>query len=112
MTRPEIWVSVTCTDRTTSLRALAGDLLAQAREAGLTLVLLVHDNSVRPTEERAISDLADLDFCRWLTVEKGVAAIPLSPIYRAPPKDLRLARLCFAKTDATMQLAAQRLCAI
>jgi len=59
-----------------------------------------------------ISDLDDLAFCRWLTVEKGVTAIPLSPFYRDPPKDLRLARLCFAKTDATMQLAAQRLCAV
>lgn len=58
MTRPEFWVSVTCTDRATSLRALAGDLVAQARTAGLALALLVHDNSVRPTEAHAIRDLA------------------------------------------------------
>lgn len=60
----------------------------------------------------AISDLDDLAFCHWLTVEKGVTAIPLSPFYRDPPKDLRLARLCFAKTESTMALAAERLCAV
>ena len=24
-------------------------------------------------------------FCRWLTIEKGVTAIPLSPFYETPP---------------------------
>src|SRR3546814_5829868 len=31
----------------------------------------------------AISDLDDFEFCRWLTIEKGVTAIPLSPFYRS-----------------------------
>ncbi len=34
----------------------------------------------------AVSDLDDAAFCRWLTIEKGVAAIPLSPFYEAPPR--------------------------
>ncbi|WP_395790541.1 pyridoxal phosphate-dependent aminotransferase [Aquimonas sp.] len=57
----------------------------------------------------AISDLDDLEFCRWLTVEKGVTAIPLSPFYAAPPKGQRIVRLCFAKTEATMAAAVERL---
>jgi len=57
----------------------------------------------------AISDRSDLDFCRWLTIEKGVAAIPLSPFYADPPAEQRVIRLCFAKTEATMQAAAERL---
>lgn len=57
----------------------------------------------------AISDLDDLAFCRWLTVEKGVAAIPLSPFLAEPPPGQRLVRLCFAKSDATQQAAAERL---
>ncbi|MFZ2752327.1 MAG: pyridoxal phosphate-dependent aminotransferase [Lysobacteraceae bacterium] len=57
----------------------------------------------------AISDLDDAAFCRWLTIEKGVAAIPLSPFYETPPEGQRLARLCFAKNDSTLDGAIERL---
>jgi methionine transaminase len=57
----------------------------------------------------AVSDLDDAAFCRWLTIEKGVAAIPLSPFYEAPPAGQRLARLCFAKNEATLDAAIERL---
>ncbi|MGO1072765.1 pyridoxal phosphate-dependent aminotransferase [Lysobacter sp. CA199] len=56
-----------------------------------------------------VSDMNDADFCRWLTVEKGVAAIPLSPFYESPPEGQRLARLCFAKNRATLDAAIKRL---
>jgi methionine aminotransferase len=56
-----------------------------------------------------ISDLDDVEFCRRLTVEYGVAAIPLSPFYASPPVGQRLARLCFAKSDATLDAAIERL---
>ena len=57
----------------------------------------------------AVSDLDDAAFCRWLTIEKGVAAIPLSPFYEAPTAGQRLARLCFAKNEATLDAAIERL---
>ncbi|HMB56632.1 MAG TPA: pyridoxal phosphate-dependent aminotransferase [Arenimonas sp.] len=57
----------------------------------------------------AISDLPDAEFCRWLTIEKGVAAIPLSPFYETPPAGQRLARLCFAKSQSTLDAAIERL---
>ncbi|MBN7135191.1 aminotransferase [Lysobacter enzymogenes] len=57
----------------------------------------------------AVSDLDDAAFCRWLTVDKGVAAIPLSPFYESPPPGQRLARLCFAKNQATLDAAIKRL---
>ena len=57
----------------------------------------------------AVTDLDDLAFCRWLTVEHGVAAIPLSPFYQSPPPGQRLARLCFAKNDVTLEMAIARL---
>ncbi len=57
----------------------------------------------------AVSDLDDAAFCRWLTTEKGVAAIPLSPFYETPPQAQRLARLCFAKNEATLDAAVARL---
>ena len=57
----------------------------------------------------AVSDLNDLEFCNWLTIEKGVTAIPLSPFYQTPPKGQRLARLCFAKNQDTLDAAIKRL---
>ncbi|MDG2524408.1 pyridoxal phosphate-dependent aminotransferase [Stenotrophomonas sp. HITSZ_GD] len=57
----------------------------------------------------AVSDLPDHAFAKWLTVEHGVAAIPLSPFYQNPPAGQRLARLCFAKNEATLDAAIERL---
>jgi methionine aminotransferase len=57
----------------------------------------------------AVSDLPDAEFCRWLAVEKGVVAIPLSPFYGTPPEGQRLARLCFAKNESTLDAAIERL---
>jgi methionine aminotransferase len=57
----------------------------------------------------AVSDLDDDAFCRWLTTGHGVAAIPLSPFYEAPPAGQRLARLCFAKNEGTLDAAIERL---
>ena len=57
----------------------------------------------------AVSDLDDAEFCRWLAVEHGVAAIPLSPFYGTPPEGQRLVRLCFAKSEATRDAAIERL---
>ncbi len=57
----------------------------------------------------AISDQPDAEFCRWLTIEKGVTAIPLSPFYESPPPGQRLIRLCFAKNQDTLDAAIARL---
>lgn len=57
----------------------------------------------------AVSDLPDHAFATWLTSEKGVAAIPLSPFYETPPAGQRLIRLCFAKNEATLDAAIERL---
>ena len=57
----------------------------------------------------AIRDEDDLSFSRWLVEQGGVAAIPLTPFYAQAP-GTRLLRLCFAKSDATMEAAAERLC--
>jgi len=60
----------------------------------------------------AISDKDDLGFCEWMTKEGGVAAIPVSAFYETPPADLRLIRLCFAKSDEVLADAAARLSAL
>lgn len=56
-----------------------------------------------------VSDLPDAEFARWLTVEHGVTAIPLSPFYETAPAGQRLVRLCFAKNDDTLRAAVERL---
>jgi methionine transaminase len=56
----------------------------------------------------AVSSLGEEAFCRWLTSEIGVAAIPLSAFY-ADGRDQHIARLCFAKRDQTLETALQRL---
>jgi methionine aminotransferase len=57
----------------------------------------------------AIRDEDDISFSRWLVEHGGVAGIPLTPFYEKAP-GTRLLRLCFAKSDATMAAAAERLC--
>jgi methionine aminotransferase len=56
----------------------------------------------------AVSTLGEAAFCRWLTSEIGVAAIPLSVFYESGFEQ-RIVRLCFAKRDETLRLALDRL---
>ena len=56
----------------------------------------------------AISDKSESEFCCWLTTEVGVAAIPLAAFYKSGFEQ-RIARFCFAKADATLELALERL---
>lgn len=56
----------------------------------------------------AVSDLGETEFCKWLTSEIGVAAIPLSAFY-GNGFDQRVVRFCFAKQDATLHAALERL---
>ena len=58
-----------------------------------------------------VSDLGEADFCKWLTSDIGVAAIPLSAFY-GDGFDQRVVRFCFAKKDDTLNLALQRLAKI
>jgi len=55
-----------------------------------------------------ISDLPDMEFARWLTVQHGVATIPVSAFYSSR-KDDKLIRFCFAKKEKTLDEAVERL---
>jgi methionine aminotransferase len=57
----------------------------------------------------ALSGDDDMKFADRLIREAKVATIPLSPFYAAPPA-MTLLRLCIAKSDATLEAAAVRLC--
>lgn len=59
-----------------------------------------------------ISEQDDMTFAQELARVHGVAAIPLTPFYASPPHEQRFLRFCFAKEDATLDAAIERLCAI
>ncbi len=55
-----------------------------------------------------MTDLNEADFCQWMVQEVGVAAIPLSAFY-GDGFDQKVVRFCFAKQDATLLAALERL---
>ena len=60
---------------------------------------------------KGISDLPDLEMARKLTKKQGVAAIPVSVFYKeSESHQEQLLRFCFAKTDPTLEKAAEILC--
>jgi methionine aminotransferase len=84
--------------------------LFRAGLAGSRFTLLPCEGSYfQCVDYRAVrSDLGEEAFCRWLTSEVGVAAIPLSSFY-ARGFEQGIVRFCFAKRDETLQAALQRL---
>ena len=56
----------------------------------------------------AISDLGDTAFCEYLTRKVGVAAIPVSAFF-ADGHDDKVVRFCFAKNEATLAAACEKL---
>jgi len=56
----------------------------------------------------AVSDETEEAFCRRLTCDVGVAAIPLSAFYPGGFEQ-RIVRFCFAKKDPTLEAALERL---
>ncbi len=55
-----------------------------------------------------ISDQPDREFARWMTREVGVAVIPVSVFYQNG-RDDRVVRFCFAKQEATLAVAGEKL---
>ncbi len=77
--------------------------------AGTALTLLPCEGTYfQCVDYSALSDKGDLAFCEWLATEVGVAAIPMSAFYEQAP-DMRVIRFCFAKKEATLDAALQRL---
>ncbi|MDQ3016706.1 MAG: methionine aminotransferase, partial [Bacteroidota bacterium] len=56
----------------------------------------------------SISSEDDLSFAKRLTIDAGVATIPLSPFYQKG-SDAKILRFCFAKKEETLVVAAERL---
>jgi aspartate/methionine/tyrosine aminotransferase len=84
------------------------DLLA-ASLAGAGLPPLAVDGAYFLLVDVEARPGGDAEFCRRLTTELGVAAIPVSVFHADPRAAPQLARFCFAKRDETIRLAAERL---
>ncbi|MEH0165865.1 pyridoxal phosphate-dependent aminotransferase [Roseateles microcysteis] len=86
--------------------------LFRAGLTGTRLRLLASEGSYfQCVDYSEISDMADADFCAWLTREVGVAAIPMSAFSVEAPVQ-RVIRFCFAKTEATLQRALDKLASL
>jgi len=83
--------------------------LFRAGLAGTRFRLLPSEGSYfQCVDYAAISDEPEEAFCRRLTTEVGVAAIPLSAFYQGGFEQ-RIVRFCFAKKDETLREAIARL---
>lgn len=96
-----------------------GELLAyyRTRRDMLVETLCAADLAVTPpagtyfvmADIRGWGFATDVEFCRFLTTEVGVAAIPPSAFYVDPTTAPPMARFCFAKELPTLQAAADRI---
>ncbi|MCC9597749.1 MULTISPECIES: pyridoxal phosphate-dependent aminotransferase [unclassified Rubrivivax] len=84
------------------------DLFRAGLAASRLKLLPCEGSYFQSVDYSAVSDLPEADFCRWLTREVGVAAIPISAFYDGGFEQ-RIARLCFAKRDDTLERALERL---
>ncbi len=87
------------------------DLFAQGLALTRLRPLQTEGSYFQCVDYSAVSGLPEEAFCRWLTQEVGVAAIPLSAFYRGGFEQ-RIVRFCFAKKDETLNLALTRLAGI
>lgn len=85
------------------------DLLAEALTSAGLPTLPVQGSYFLLTDLNGMGFPDDVSFCRYLTTEIGVAAIPPSAFYAEPARAPLLARFCFAKKGETLRAAALRL---
>lgn len=83
------------TKRNTFLQAIEGSGFKPLPSKGTYFQLLDYS---------AISDKPEVEFARELTINNGVASIPLSVFYHIP-QEHQVLRFCFAKNEETLQRA-------
>ncbi len=84
------------------------DLFAQGLRSTRLRPLPCEGTYFQCIDYREVSDLDEESFCRWLTTQIKVAAIPLSAFY-GDGFNQGIVRLCFAKQDDTLLRALERL---
>jgi aspartate/methionine/tyrosine aminotransferase len=84
-------------------------LLRQILERAGLPTLLVEGSYFISADISALGFADDRAFCRFLTTDLGVAAIPTSAFYAHPATAPAFARFCFAKQHETLEAAGERL---
>jgi len=84
-------------------------LLRQILERAGLPTLQVEGSYFISADISALGFADDRAFCRFLTTELGVAAIPTSAFYADPAAAPAFARFCFAKKHETLEAAGERL---
>lgn len=84
------------------------DYLVKVMEGSRLLPLPSKGTYFQLFDYSQISDEADRDFAKRMTIEFGVAAIPVSVFYSSK-RDDKVIRLCFAKKEETLQKAGELL---
>lgn len=87
------------------------DFFQQAMEGSRLIPLKSEGTYFQLFDYSKISDEKDTDFAKRLTIEHGVAAIPVSVFYSSG-RDEKKIRLCFAKTEDLLAKAGEKLKAI
>jgi methionine transaminase len=108
--KPQVWneLSGFFQRKRDLLRAgLAGSAFELPPAQG-TFFQLLDFTGLTATSRAELGPQADVRFAEQLLVEAGVATIPLSPFYVAPPP-MPFVRLCVAKRDDTLSQAVTRL---
>ena len=95
-------------DLTVMYQAKRDLLLNSLREAGLQ-TLVPQGTYFAMVKIDALAFTNDVEFCRYLTTDIGVAAIPPSAFYHNPADGAGLTRFAFCKSDEVLKEAARRL---
>ncbi|KAB2808615.1 methionine aminotransferase [Phaeocystidibacter luteus] len=90
-----------------------GQMYAQKRDEFLKLVsssrfkaLASHGSYFVLMDYSAVTDEPDMEYAKRLTIEKGLASIPVSVFYNVPT-DHKVLRFCFAKNSETLERGAE-----
>jgi aspartate/methionine/tyrosine aminotransferase len=87
------------------------ELMRAAIEGAGLPALPAHGSYFLMADWTGLDFATDIDFCTFLVTDVGVATVPPSVFYSDPSRAPKLARFCFAKQDATLEAAAERLAA-
>ena len=85
------------------------DLLAEGLTAAGLPPIIPQGTYFMMTDISHLGFADDVAFCRYLTIEVGVTAIPPSAFYHNPADGANLARFAFCKSRETLEQAAERL---
>lgn len=87
------------------------DVFTNAVKDSRFKVLSCHGTYFQLLDYSAITDETEMAFATRLTIEHGIASVPVSPFYKEGEEN-RTLRFCFAKQDETLLKAAEVLCRI